>query len=274
MDERALQFKARLERDVLGHPVITANPYTSWFRRGELGEIQARAFLVQFSVFSNQFLVAQLLKMLNADTLEEMRESKEILANEIGVGFTARANDVGRGSPIGELGDPEGTIEGGTFRFRAAHFELLARMAGQFGLGFGDLGKRRFGTPETLEFCDELIGLYGHEDYTVAAAASWAVENWAAAGFWDELVEGWRRYAERRGLVPLDMGFFTWHAKLERNHARHTDDEIEHFLEQRPVDQDVFVEHARRMLDGVLVFWRGLDRQRKTLSEEEARHVV
>src|SRR5690606_36351090 len=119
--------------------------------------------------FSNQFLVAQLLKMLNADTVEEMRESKEILANEIGVGYTGngvgrrfrRGNAVGYGSPEDELGAPEGTIEGGTFRFQAAHFELLARMARQLGLRFGDLGKRRFGTPETLRFCDELIRLYG-----------------------------------------------------------------------------------------------------------------
>src|SRR5690606_37381640 len=139
-------------------------------------------------------------------------------------------NGVRHQFPNGELGDPEGTIEGGSFHFRAAHFELLARMAAQLGLGFGDLGKRRFGTPATLHFCDELIRLYGHEDYMIAAAASWAVENRAAAGVWDELVEGWRRFAERRGLTPFDSGFFTWHARLERNHARHTDDEIEHFL--------------------------------------------
>src|SRR5690606_32583291 len=214
MDKRALKFKARLERDVLRHPVIVANPYTPWFRRGEFDESHARAFLIQFSVFSNQFLVAQLLKMLNADTLDEMRESKEILANEIGVGYRkngaeemgaeeirarhqfsrhqfSEREEIGARHPFsgGELGDPEGTIERGTFRFRAARFELLARMASQPGLGFGDLGKRRFGTPATLHFCDELIRLYGHEDYTIAAAASWAVENWAAAGFWDELVE-------------------------------------------------------------------------------------
>jgi len=276
MDERARRFKARLERDVLRHPVIVANPYTPWFRRGEFDDAHARAFLVQFSVFSNQFLVSQLLKMLNADTVDEMRESKEILANEIGVGFTGNRVEHALAAEEAEeadLGDPEGTIEGGTFRFRAAHFELLARMASQLGLGFADLGKRRFGTPATLDFCDELIRLYGHEDYTVAAAASWAVENWAAAGFWDELVEGWRRYAARRGLERFDIGFFTWHAKLERNHARHTDDELEHFLEHRPIDEDVFVEHARQMLDGVLVFWRGLDRLRRFPSEE-GHHVV
>ena len=133
MNERAVRFKARLERDVLRHPVIVANPYTAWFRRGEFDDAHARAFVQQFSVFSNQFLVAQLLKMLNADTVAEMRESKEILANEIGVGFASK-NRARHDFSEHELGDPEGTIDGGTFRFRAAHFELLVRMARVRGL--------------------------------------------------------------------------------------------------------------------------------------------
>src|SRR5690606_10080303 len=219
MDERGRLFKRRLETDVLSHPVITANPYTAWFKAGEFSAEQARAFIVQFSVFSNQFLVAQLRKVLNAETLEEMRASKEILANEIGVGFRAGRDD----GADPELGGIHGSVDGGTFHFRAAHFELLVRTAKAFGLEFRDLGKRRFGTESTLHFCDELIRLYGHEDYAIAAAASWAVENWAAAGFWDELVAGWRNFARRRGLESFDIGFFTWHAQLERNHAKHTD---------------------------------------------------
>src|SRR5436190_900193 len=84
-------FKSRLEAEVLSHPIIVANPYTAWFERGEFSAEQARAFLTQFSVSSNQFLVAQLQKVLNAETLEEMRASKEILANEIGGGFLGPA---------------------------------------------------------------------------------------------------------------------------------------------------------------------------------------
>jgi pyrroloquinoline quinone (PQQ) biosynthesis protein C len=256
-------FRSRLEKDVLSHPVIVANPYTAWFERGEFSTPQARAFLIQFSVFSNQFLVAQLQKVLNAETLEEMRSSKEILANEIGVGFRAP-----RGADDSELGSTEGSIEGGTFHFRAAHFELLVRMARQFGLEFEDLGKRRMATPATLHFCGELQRLYAHESYVIAAAASWAVENWAAAGFWDQLVRGWQRYGERRGLRSLDMGFFTWHARLEANHALHTWQELEAFCAQQPVDEDSFVRHAREMLDGVAVFWRGLDEQRSAIGGE------
>src|SRR5262245_32088697 len=116
MRQSVATFKSRLECDVLGHDVIRANPYTAWFKRGDFSPEQARAFLVQFSVFSNQFLVAQLGKVLNAETLEEMRSSKEILANEIGVGFRGPGGDA-------VLGDIEGSIEGGVFHFRAAHFE-------------------------------------------------------------------------------------------------------------------------------------------------------
>ncbi len=260
-------FKSRLEAEVLSHPIIVANPYTAWFERGEFSAEQARAFLTQFSVFSNQFLVAQLQKVLNAETLEEMRASKEILANEIGVGFRGP-----HGTDDAELGSHEGSIEGGTFHFRAAHFELLVRTAHQFGLKFENLGKRRLATPATLHFCDELLRLYAHESYAIAAAASWAVENWAAAGFWDQLVRGWQRYGERNAMRALNMAFFTWHARLEANHARHTWQELEAFCAQQPVDEDSFVRHAREMLDGVAVFWRGLDDQRRTI-EGEPQHA-
>ena len=263
MDTRFSLFKTRLERDVLQHPVIVANPFTAWFEQGTFTREQARAFLIQFSVFSNEFLIAQLRKVLNAETLEEMRASKEILANEIGVGFRG---GVTRENP--ELGSIDGSIEGGTFHFRAAHFELLVRMARQFGLEFGDLGKRHHGTESTLMFCDELIRLYGHQDYAIAAAASWAVENWAAAGFWDQLVRGWRRFAEREATPRMNIAFFTWHARLEANHARHTWDELEDFYSATNVDEDAFVDNANEMLDGVMIFWRGLDDQRRTFTRE------
>jgi len=39
-------------------------------------------------------------------------------------------------------------------------------------------------------FCDEHIRLYGSDDYNEAMGAAFAVENWAAAGFWKELISG------------------------------------------------------------------------------------
>jgi len=60
MGPRVERFKTRLQSEVLSHPLSTANPCTAWFKEGDISLEQARAFLVQFSVFSNEFLVAQL----------------------------------------------------------------------------------------------------------------------------------------------------------------------------------------------------------------------
>lgn len=266
---RFLAFQQRIGRELLQHRIITGNRYTAWFSRGEQNLAQLRAFVVQFSVFSNQFLVAQLQKTINADSLEGMRASKEILANEIGVVFNAGRRMAATENPDRE-GDPElvateGTVEGGVFRFRAAHFEWLLRLAEKLGLAFGDLGLRRHATASTLHFCDELIRLYGSEDYAVSQAASYAVENWAAAGFWGELIEGLNRYNHRSG-ANLPLAFFTWHDRLEAQHALHTQEELEELYFTRAIDEDAFIDYGNEMLDGVAAFWDGLDEQRRDLA--------
>ncbi|MEA2092932.1 MAG: hypothetical protein U9P11_00040 [Pseudomonadota bacterium] len=264
-----LEFQDRINRELLQHRVITANRYTAWFRLGRQTLEQVRAFVIQFSVFSNQFLVAQLQKMINADTVEGMRASKEILANEIGVVFKGPRPDLKHPGETEREGDPElvateGSVEGGVFHFRAAHFEWLMRIAGKLDLEFAAVGKRRQGTPSTLFYCDELIRLYGSPDYRTSQAASYAVENWAAAGFWDELIEGLTRFNQRTGS-DLPLAFFTWHSRLEAQHARHTQEELEELYCTRDLDEDHFIQVGNEMLDGVAAFWEGLEAQRKQI---------
>jgi hypothetical protein len=261
-----LRFRARIESELLNHRVITANRYTAWFAKGELNEAQIRAFVVQFSVFSNQFLIAQLNKAINADTLEGMRASKEILANELGVTFNKAS---AHASPRAQAFDPdhvgtEGSVQGGIFHFEAGHFEWLWTVAKHLGLRFEEIGRRRNGTPATLFFCDELIRLYGGDNYEISQAASFAVENWAAAGFWKQLIEGFRHYNQRHG-TRIPTGFFVWHDRLEAQHARHTQEELEEFCFQCALDEDGFIRCGNEMLDAVAAFWDGLEEQRLTL---------
>jgi len=258
-----LRFRSRIDAELLNHRVITDNRYTAWFSKGEQTEAQLRAFVVQFSVFSNQFLLAQLNKMVNADTLEGMRASKEILANELGV--TLNKIPQNRASPTprpAEL-DPdhveiEGSVQGGVFHFEAGHFEWLWSIAKHFGLRFDQVGHRRHGTPSTLYFCDELMRLYGGENYEISQAASFAVENWAAAGFWKELIDGFKAYNARHN-ERIPIGFFVWHDRLEAQHARHTQEELEEYYFQTPLDEDAFIRYGNEMLDGVAAFWDGLE---------------
>ena len=163
-------------------------------------------------MFSQLFLVAQLQKIINAPTLEEMREGKEILANEIGVVFKPSG---GRQQAADTVAETTGSVDGGIFKHKAAHFEWLLDVAEPLGLGFGDLGKRRICTEATVHFCDELSRLYANEHDATAIAASFAVENWAAAGFWDDLTAGFEGVNARRkrdGDKPLPVAFWTYHS--------------------------------------------------------------
>jgi hypothetical protein len=277
--KRFLEFQQRINRELLNHRVIRSNRYTAWFKRGEQTEAQIRDFVVQFAVFSNLFLVAQLYKMINADTLQAMRESKEILANEIGVVFRPQkegkvpAEEPQKGIDPTDVGT-EGSVEGGMFHFSTAHFEWLYRLAQRLGLGFHEIGRRRHATDATRFFCDGLIRLYGHESYAISQAASYAVENWAAAGFWKELIDGFVLYNKRHG-TDLPLGFFVWHNQLEAQHALDTQEELEEYYFQREVDEDGFIRHGNEMLDAVATFWDGLDEQRQGIAARdiEAREI-
>lgn len=259
--KRFLNFQKRIDQQLLQHRIITSNAYTAWFEQGTQSVEQIKEFIIQFSVFSNQFLVAQVHKMIHANTLQGMRASKEILANEIGVKFKSPKN-TGKNN---EFGSTEGSIEGSTFHFSAGHFEWLYCIAKQLGLSFSEIGQPKHGTPSTLFFCDELIRLYGGERYLISQAASYAVENWAAAGFWNQLIHGFRRFNERNKM-KLPLGFFIWHDQLESQHAAHTQEELEELYFTNELDEDAFIEHGNAMLDGVAVFWDGLNEQRQKIS--------
>jgi len=265
------RFLQEVDRDLLHHRIVIDNAYSRWFREGTATDAELRHFVRQFSVFSNQFLVAALLRVINAPTLQQARAAKEILMNELGVIY--RHEGRGGGSPRNlseeakdREGDPElvsteGTVDGGTFRFRAAHFEWLLAVAEGLGLDFNEIGTRRHGSPSTLHFCDELQRLYGNEDAQVAEGASFAVENWAAAGFWQDLEDGFLKIKRDRH-PDLRIAFFTWHNRVEAQHAGHTMEELEDVYFRNDFDADKFFQGGQEVLDAIAVFWDGLNGDR------------
>lgn len=265
-------FLAEVDRDFLHHRIITDNAYTRWFREGKATDDELRHFIKQFSVFSNQFLMAALLRVINAPSLQQARSSKQILMNELGVIYrrsepqTTPGNGSRSADEMDREGDPElvsteGTVDGGTFRFRAAHFEWLLGVGECLGLGYNDMGKRVHGRPKTLHFCDELARTYGSDDGPFAEGASFAVENWAAAGFWQELEDG--LLAIKNARHPrLRLAFFTWHNRVEAQHAGHTMDELEEVYFGADFDRARFMRGGREILDAVAVFWDGLEQDR------------
>jgi hypothetical protein len=242
-------FEWAVARNIDSHPIVYDNPYTQWFASGEATLDELRDFTIQFSVFSHLFIEAQLRKCINAPDLASYRAGKEILLNELGVTFA-----------------PSGSVEGGTFRFSAGHFEWLAHFAQALGIEWGEIGKRRHGRPSTLAFCDALASWYSSEDESTAAGASYAIENWAAAGFWKELIAGLRAVKKSR-LPELPLGFWTWHDALEESHAAHTAGEMREAFEKPGFSERRFLTAGKAMLDAVEVFWNGLAAARRTLPQ-------
>lgn len=247
------EFRRAVARSIERHPVVRDNTYTAWFSRGEATDADLREFTVQFSVFSHLFVEAQLRKCINAADLPSYRAGKEILLNELGVSF-ARS----------------GSVDGGTFRFSAGHFEWLAEFARALGLGWSEIGRRSLGAPSTLAFCDALMEWYGSGDPSAAAGASHAIEHWAAAGFWKELIAGLRRIKATR-LPELPLGFWTWHDALEEQHAAHTDDELDDAFARPGFSPERFVTAGTAMLDSVEGFWTSLDRDASRLRADSQR---
>src|SRR5947209_7882144 len=114
-DSDLAAFRSRVDHVVHAHPVVVDNSYTRWFATGAATADEVRHLTVQFSVFSHLFVEAQLRKVINAADLDTYRAGKEILMNELGVVFNGRLDDEGVAT--------EGTVDGGRFRFTAAHFE-------------------------------------------------------------------------------------------------------------------------------------------------------
>lgn len=268
-------FLGEVDRELLQHRIILNNAYTRWFSEGEVTDEELRYFIKQFSVFSNQFLIAALLKEINAPTLQQSRSSREILLNELGVIYRKPVLKKAECEALEENldekdkdreGDPElvsteGTVDGGICRFSAAHFEWLVGVAQGLGLGYADIGKRKHGSPTTLHFCDELIRLYGSDDPHIAEGASFAVENWAAAGFWQDLEDGLTRIKQTRH-PHLRLAFFTWHNRVEGQHAGHTLEELEEVYFQSDFDRDKFMQGGKEILEAIAIFWEGLESDR------------
>ncbi len=264
-------FKTTIEERFMGHPAVTQNAYTKWFAQGDMPLDHLRAFTVQFSVFSNQFLLAALNRVINADSLNSAREAKEILMNELGVIYNKGGNGATATTAPGDAdreGDPalvsvEGTVDGGRFRFQAAHFEWILHFAESLGLTFDDIGKRRHAVPSTRFFCDELFRLYGSDDYNEGMGAAFAVENWAAAGFWKELIAGLEKIKARQA-PDMPLAFFTWHDRIEDLHKSHVWDELRACYESPQFEETPFIRAGVTMLDGVKAFWDGLNQLRRS----------
>lgn len=261
------ELRETIQKEFFEHPVVRANPYTEWFSRGTASPEQVADLIVQFSVFSNHFLVVQAKRMVHAATLEGEVCARNILINELGVGLDPRT----------------GSVEGRSFSTANAHLNWLREVGAGLGLSPMELGRWEKGSPETRAFLKGLEATYGSRDGNVGAGASFAIENWAAFGiglgplermnFWKQLIEGLegfnRSQRQALGLKPLPLGFFRFHFEIEAGHGLNVWRELEETLSQAGFDAKKFLKGGVKALDAIHLFWQGLDGSRRALETRE-----
>lgn len=258
-------FKKRIEKEFFRHPVIVNNPYTKWFKKGTANTAQVKDLILQFSVFSNHFIVIQAKRMVNAETPEGEECARAILLNECGV-----AQDVKTGS-----------IEGKKYSSRNAHINWLRKIANMLELNPKLIGRWDTGTKYTHKFLEGLDKTYGSRDGQIGAGASFAIETWAAFGigsgkneesnnFWKELVSGIQGYNKKhripKGLPQLPLGFFLYHFQTESGHGVSVWQELEETYFKPDFNERKFIKAGKKALEAIYTFWKGLDINRKKLA--------
>lgn len=260
-------FREQISRELLRHPVIRENPFTAWFEKGLADHDQVLDLIVQFSVFSNHFLVAQVKRMVFSDTEEGERCARNILMSECGVGLDART----------------GSVEGRTFSTASAHINWLRECGAVLGLSPMDLGRWHKASASTKAFLRALEATYGSPDSDIGEGASFAIESWAAFGighpelerknFWKQLIVGLEKHNEVRaaeGLKEIPLGFFKYHFALESGHGANVWTELEASLERPGFSRAKFLRGGKKALDAIHRFWLGLDESRRLLDARRA----
>ena len=257
-------FKKRIEKDFFQHPVIVNNPYTKWFKQGNANTEQVKDLILQFSVFSNHFIVVQCKRMVYASTIEGEEAARAILLNECGVGMNVKT----------------GSIEGQKFTTPNAHLNWLRKMADMLNISSNLIGRWETGTKSTHKFLEGLDKTYGSLDGIVGAGASFAIETWAAYGiggnkkeesnnFWDELVVGLEAYNSKyripKNLPAVPTGFFKYHFETEAGHGISVWKELEETFSEKDFDEEKYIKAGKTALEAIYTFWLGLDEARKKL---------
>lgn len=262
-------FSQEIEKTLLNHKVIIANPYTKWFKLGEANPAQVMDLFRQFSVFSNYFLIIQCKNMVFAETMEEETGARGILGSELGVSMDVETGD----------------IEGKKFGHRKAHINWLRETAEplcqDFNIDPKILGRWSLGYHTTHEFLKRLECYYASPDRNRRAGATFAVEQWAAFGighgeecesnnFWRELVVGLEKfnkiYRRPKKLKPINPKFFQWHFDIELGHAHNVMDQLRAIYVTDTFDPELWLEGGEESLDALSIFWDGLNEARLRLA--------
>ena len=223
---------------------------------GKATDAELVHFVRQFSVFSNQFLVAALLRVINAPTLQQARSAKEILMNELGVIY--RRTDAERGARAGRRrrGEgPRGRPRAGQHRGdgRRRHLPVPRRplrVAARRRRG-ARAGLRRPGQAPARPAVRRSTSATSCSGSTAARTTRSPRGRASPSRTGPPPASGRSSKtacctSRQPGCPRLKVAFFTWHNRVEAQHAGHTMEELEDVFFDPEFDETRFFQGAPR----------------------------
>jgi hypothetical protein len=237
-EQELQELLVEIGAQIICHRIISNNDYLRRFARGVTFS-QARHEVQQFSIFAQNFNVAQSQLVVNARTLEAYWERLKLLLNEMGIPF--------KNGFEGELT--------GKWSPNHVHSSWLLKMAEGLDLAFEDVGKIWLANSGTKAFVDATFRYYASPDPNVQLGSSFAIENWAANNLWTPWLAGMNKLNATLSN-KVNVGYLTYHEAEERHHSQATIDELlENFMNDW-FDPSKFLEGAKGILDeGVLPYY-------------------
>lgn len=235
-DQEFIDF---VEQKIRQSWIIVNNPYTNWFKRGNLSIEDLQRLTIELVSYENFLYIAQCLKSLympGAGLPNQNRFASDDLGENLICNWNISMNHQ-------------------DFDLQKTQYELLLNVAEAIELDYQDIQPAK-ALKSSVEFGKKgLIALIGNKDHWIASGASLA--NEIALSYWHSLYEGIKVFNEQeKRQIPLSL--FEVKQAYSKYSTSTVKQEIEYLLTLESFNRQHFIMGVEYFLKEVAEFWEGL----------------
>ncbi len=234
------EFIFVVEQKIRNSWIITNNPYTNWFKRGELTIADLQRLIIELANYENFLYIAHCLKSMYRPISNIQSFTLDLFHKDLENNFSFNENILWKYQ---------------TFDFHNIQYELILNTAEAVGLDYQELQPTK-ALKSSIEFGKKgLISLIGNKNQSVAIGASFA--NEIGLSYWYPLYEGIKLFNEQaKKQIPLSL--FVDNKACSKSLSPAIKQEIEHLLTLEEFNRQHFIIGVEYFLKEFTEFWEGL----------------
>jgi hypothetical protein len=234
------EFVGFVEQKIRDSWIIMNNPYTNWFKRGNLTIEDLQRLIIELANYENFLYISQCLKSMYIPISNEPNFILNPLNKDLGKNLSFNDNILEKSQ---------------IFDFHNIQYKLILDTAESVGLDYQDLQPAK-ALKSSLEFGKKgLISLIGNKNKWLAAGASLA--NEISLGYWHPLYEGIKLFNEQ-GEKSISLRLFEANKATSNNYYSASKHEIEYLLTIEEFNRQHFIIGVEYFLKEFTEFWEGL----------------